>query len=95
MNKYFVYIISYNNNSFKVEISENIIESISGFKSDENSSNIKLVFFEVYDTQQEAMKRKSEIETWLKKKIRLVVELYNPNWEDWSSKINFENTLIN
>jgi predicted GIY-YIG superfamily endonuclease len=46
-----------------------------------------LVYYEVFDNQDGANKRKETFEGWPEKKIKFLIDFVNPEWEDWKNEI--------
>ena len=90
-NQYYVYIITnYSNKVLYVGVSGNLTRRIfehknkliPGFSSRYNLN--KLVFFEAFNTPEEAIAAEKKIKGWLRiKKIQLI-ESINPGWNDLS-----------
>ena len=90
-NQYYVYIITnYSNKVLYVGVSGNLTRRIfehknkliPGFSSRYNLN--KLVFFEAFNTPEEAIAAEKKIKGWLRiKKIQLI-ESINPDWNDLS-----------
>lgn len=90
-NQYYVYIITnYLNNVLYVGVSGNLTRRIfehknkliPGFSSRYNLN--KLVFFEAFNTPEEAISAEKKIKGWLRiKKIQLIKSI-NPSWNDLS-----------
>jgi putative endonuclease len=89
MTQYFVYILTNKyNNVLYVGVSNNLIRRvyehknklISGFTSKYNVN--KLVYYEVYSSIFDAIKREKEIKGWKREKKIALITSFNPEWKD-------------
>jgi hypothetical protein len=60
---------------------------ISFDKNEINFCGKRLVYYEIFNNLTEADLRKQTIESWPEKKIKFLVDLVNPKWEDWKEEI--------
>ena len=86
---YFVYILANrNNNVIYVGMTNNLERRIyehknkilKGFSSKYNLN--KLVYYEIFNTPTEAIKREKEIKKWRREKKNILIESMNKNWND-------------
>ena len=89
MTQYFVYILTNQyNNVLYVGVSNNLIRRvyehknklISGFTSKYNVN--KLVYYEVYSSIFDAIKREKEIKGWKREKKIALITSFNPEWKN-------------
>jgi hypothetical protein len=57
-------------------------------KTEINFCGKRVVYYEIFNSLIEADQRKKTIEGWPEKKIKFLVDLVNPSWEDWKKEIN-------
>jgi putative endonuclease len=94
---YYVYILAnWNNKVIYVGMTNNLERRIyehknkilKGFSSKYNLN--KLVYFEVYNTPNEAIRREKEIKKWRREKKNKLIESMNKNWNDLSIESGFQ-----
>ena len=88
MNKHYVCVIAGNDKSIHIDVIPESLEIKINLNPTENKSDSKLVFYEEYQDKTSADERKNEIDSWMKLRIKKVVDIYNPQWEDWSNRIS-------
>ena len=88
MNKHYVCVIAGNDKSIHIDVIPESLEIKINLNPTENKSDSKLVFYEEYQDKTSADERKNEIDSWMKLRIKKVVDIYNPKWEDWSNRIS-------
>jgi len=88
MNKHYVCVIAGNDKSIHIDVIPEALEIKINLNPTENKSDSKLVFYEEYQDKTSADERKNEIDSWMKLRIKKVVDIYNPKWEDWSNRIS-------
>ena len=93
---YFVYILANrNNNVIYVGMTNNLERRIyehknkilKGFSSKYNLN--KLVYYEIFNTPTEAIKREKEIKKWRREKKNILIESMNKNWNDLIIDLGF------
>ena len=94
MNKHYVCVIAGNDKSIRVDVMPESSEIKINVDPVENNSDKKLVFYEEYLDKTRADERKHEIDSWMKLRIKKVVDIYNPKWEDWSNRISLNHSTI-
>ena len=86
--KYCVYILSNENKRFYIGITSDLVRRIWEHRNAEvfghakKYNKIKLVYFEVFDDPENAIKREKRLKRWNRAwKIKLIEEK-NPDWND-------------
>jgi|GEM_PF-5578681 len=87
MNKHYVCIIASSDKTLHIDVVPGSPEIKISVIPAVGIENNKLVFFEEYRDKPSADERKHEIESWMKLRVKKVVDIYNPQWEDWSPRI--------
>ena len=90
MKQYFVYILASPSRTLYTGVTNNLARRvyehkhklIPGFTSRYNVG--LLVYFETFDTPQEAIAREKQIKGWVRRKKVALIEENNPSWEDLS-----------
>jgi putative endonuclease len=90
MKDYFVYIITNKSKTLYTGITNNLTRIIyehknkllEGFTKKYNIN--KLVYFEVFNNPDDAIRREKQIKGWLRKKKNELIESLNPEWKDLS-----------
>ncbi|MCB8985017.1 MAG: GIY-YIG nuclease family protein [Ardenticatenaceae bacterium] len=90
MEQYFVYILASPSRTLYTGVTNNLARRvyehkhklIPGFTSRYNVG--LLVYFETFNTPQEAIAREKQIKGWVRRKKIALVEENNPSWEDLS-----------
>jgi putative endonuclease len=90
MKDYFVYILTNKSktlytgitNDLNRRVYEHKNKLIEGFTKKYNIS--KLVYFEMFNNPDDAIKREKQIKGWLRKKKIDLIESTNPEWKDLS-----------
>lgn len=94
-NLYAVYIMTnYTNTTLYVGVTNNLLRRVQEHKLKQNTGSFtdkyninKLVYFEITDSIEDALKREKQFKNWQRKwKIELI-EKFNPNFEDLSNEI--------
>lgn len=87
--KYFVYILAnYSNTVFYVGITSNLTKRIYEHKNKlvkgfTKKYNVwKLVYYELYDDVNEALKREKQIKNLVRRKKELLIRKMNPNFKE-------------
>ena len=94
MNKHYVCVIASNDKSIHVDVIHESSEIKIKLNTSEGEAHEKLVFYEEYQDKSGADERKHEIDSWMKLRIKKVVDIYNPQWEDWSNRISLNHSTI-
>ncbi len=94
MNKHYVCVIANNDKSIHIDVVPESSEIKVNLDPIQTKSDSKLVFYEEYQDKLSADERKHEIDSWMKLRIKKVVDIYNPQWEDWSNRISFNHSTI-
>ena len=91
---YYVYIFTNQRNTvLYVGITNNLLRRVSEHKSGKGSIftkkyNInKLLYFELYDDPENAIKREKQIKNYSRKKKEELINQKNPEWQDMSNNI--------
>ena len=92
MKQYFVYIITNKSKTLYTGVTNNLNRRIFehknklviGFTSKYNIG--KLVYFEIFNDIESAIRREKQIKGWLRRKKIELIESVNPNWEDLSNE---------
>lgn len=88
MNKHYVCVIASDDKSLHIDVIPGSSEiKIKVDHPDGKVDKSKLVFYEEYQDATSAEERKHEIESWMKLRVKKVVDIYNPQWEDWAPRI--------
>ena len=95
-NQYYVYILaSQRNGTLYVGITSNIVSRIEQHKKKQNRGftskyNVnRLVYYEAHLMATDAIKREKLIKRWRRKWKLILIEEFNPEWEDLSDKFIF------
>ena len=91
MKDYFVYIMTNKSKTLYTGVTNNLVRRvyehknklIEGFTKKYNIN--KLVYFELFDNPDDAIKREKQIKGWLQKKKIDLIESMNPEWKDLSN----------
>jgi putative endonuclease len=91
MKDYFVYIMTNKSKTLYTGVTNNLVRRvyehknklIEGFTKKYNIN--KLVYFELFDNPDDAIKREKQIKGWLRKKKIDLIESMNPEWKDLSN----------
>ena len=92
MKKYYVYFMTNAHNTvLYVGVTSNLIKRVYEHKIKKNPKSFtarynldKLIYYEVYDTPDEAIAREKQIKKWNRKRKNELVERENPEWKDLS-----------
>ena len=92
MKQFFVYIMTNKSKTLYVGVTNNLqrrvyehkIKMIRGFTSKYNIT--KVVYFEVFNDIESAIKREKQIKGWLRKKKIDLIESMNAEWNDLSEE---------
>jgi putative endonuclease len=92
MKQFYVYIITNKSKTLYVGVTNNLQrrayehknKMIKGFTSKYNIT--KVVYFEVFNDIESAIKREKQIKGWLRKKKIDLIESMNPEWKDLSEE---------
>ncbi len=92
MKQFYVYIMTNKSKTLYVGVTNNLQRRvyehknklIRGFTSKYNIT--KVVFFEVFNDIESAIRREKQIKGWLRKKKIDLIELMNPEWNDLSEE---------
>ena len=88
--KYYVFILTGRSKSLHIGVTDNISREIYENKKralpgfTKWNKNTKLVFFELYNSIEEATAREKELKGWMRKKKIALVESLNYGWKDLS-----------
>ena len=90
MKDYYVYIITNKSKILYTGVSNNLTRRVyehkhklvKGFTKKYNID--KLVYFEVFNNVDDAIRREKQIKGWLRKKKITLIESINPQWKDLS-----------
>jgi putative endonuclease len=90
MKQYYVYIITNKSKTLYTGVTSDLIKRvylhknhlINGFTKKYNITN--LVYYEITNDVNAAIKREKQIKGWLRKKKIALIESINPNWKDLS-----------
>lgn len=90
MKDYYVYIITNKSKTLYTGVSNNLTRRVyehkhklvKGFTKKYNID--KLVYFEVFNNVDDAIRREKQIKGWLRKKKITLIESINPQWKDLS-----------
>lgn len=90
MKDYYVYIITNKSKTLYTGVSNNLTRRVyehkhklvEGFTKKYNID--KLVYFEVFNNVDDAIRREKQIKGWLRKKKITLIESINPQWKDLS-----------
>ena len=90
MKDYYVYIITNKSKILYTGVSNNLTRRVyehkhklvEGFTKKYNID--KLVYFEVFNNVDDAIRREKQIKGWLRKKKITLIESINPQWKDLS-----------
>jgi len=89
MNDYFVYIMTNkSNNVIYTGITNNLIRRVFEHKRGysigftKRYKTIKLVYYELFNDINDAIRREKQIKGWRRKKKIYLIESINPNWND-------------
>ena len=87
--KGYVYLMSNKSNSvIYTGVTNDLIKRVYEHKNKlvkgftEKYNVIKLVYYEIFDYLQDALKREKQIKGWLREKKVNLIELKNPEWND-------------
>ena len=72
-------------NDLKRRLYEHKNEFIEGFTKKYKVN--KLVYFEEYSDVYEAISREKQLKKWRRSKKNRLVEIQNPNWDDWGENL--------
>jgi putative endonuclease len=92
MKQFYVYILANKSKTLYVGVTNNLQRRvyehknklIEGFTSKYNIT--KVVYFEVFNNIESAIKREKQIKGWLRKKKIDLIESMNPEWNDLSEE---------
>ena len=92
MKQSYVYIMTNKSKTLYVGVTNNLQrrvyehknKTIQGFTSKYNIT--KVVYFEVFNDIESAIKREQQIKGWLRKKKIELIESMNPDWNDLSEE---------
>lgn len=92
MKQFYVYIMTNKSKTLYVGVTNNLQrrvyehknKMIRGFTSKYNIT--KVVYFEVFNDIESAIKREKQIKGWLRKKKIDLIESMNPEWNDLSEE---------
>lgn len=92
MKQFYVYIMTNKSKTLYVGVTNNLQRRvyehknklIAGFTSKYNIT--KIVYFEVFNDIDSAIKKEKQIKGWLRKKKIDLIESMNPEWNDLSEK---------
>jgi putative endonuclease len=92
MKQFYVYIMTNKSKTLYVGVTNNLQrrvyehknKMIRGFTSKYNIT--KVVFFEVFNDIESAIRREKQIKGWLRKKKIDLIESMNPEWNDLSEE---------
>lgn len=92
MKQSYVYIMTNKSKTLYVGVTNNLQrrvyehknKTIQGFTSKYNIT--KVVYFEVFNDIESAIKREKQIKGWLRKKKIELIESMNPDWNDLSEE---------
>jgi hypothetical protein len=87
MKKYYICVVENNYKSINVEIVPVSSEIIISFNITGGKTQYKLDLDEEYQDKTSTDELKHEINSWLKLRIKNEVDIYNPQWENWSNWI--------
>ena len=88
MNKHYVCVLAGKDRTLHIDVvSRTSVIKVNLDTINSAEDNYKLVFFEEYQDKSSADERRHEIESWLKLRVQKVVDIFNPQWEDWSNRI--------
>jgi len=90
MNEYYVYILTNKSNTLYVGVTNNLQKRlyehknklVNGFTKKYNLN--KLIYFEIYQNINDAIKREKQIKGWIRKKKIALIKTKNPNFNDLS-----------
>ena len=90
MKQYYVYIMTNKSKTLYTGVTSDLIKRvylhknhlINGFTKKYNIT--KLVYYEITNDVNTAIKREKQIKGWLRKKKIALIESMNPNWKDLS-----------
>lgn len=93
MKDYYVYIMTNNSKTLYTGFSNNLIRRVyehknklvEGFTKKYNIT--KLVYLELFNNPDDAIKREKQIKGWIRKKKIDLIESMNPDWKDLSDGI--------
>ena len=92
MKIFYVYIVTNNSRTIYIGLANNLSRRIYEHKSKlieglTKKYNIhKLVYFEVFNNPDEAIRREKQLKGWLRKKKIALIESTNPEWKDLSEE---------
>jgi len=92
MKNFYVYIVTNNSRTLYIGVTNNLSRRIYEHKSKfiegfTKKYNIhKLVYFEVFNNPDEAIRREKQLKGWLRKKKIALIESTNPEWKDLSEE---------
>ena len=92
MNQYFVYIMTNKSKTLYTGVTNNLQRRVyehkekifKGFTAKYNIT--KLVYFEILNDINSAIRREKQIKGWLRKKKTDLIETTNPEWKDLSEE---------
>ncbi|MGB5288240.1 MAG: GIY-YIG nuclease family protein [Ignavibacteriaceae bacterium] len=92
MKQFYVYIMTNKSKTLYVGVTNNLQrrvyehknQMIEGFTSKYNIT--KVIYFEVFNDIESAIKREKQIKGWLRKKKIDLIESMNPEWNDLSEE---------
>ena len=92
MNQYFVYIMTNKSKTLYTGVTNNLQRRVyehkekifKGFTAKYNVT--KLVYFEIFNDINSAIRREKQIKGWLRKKKIDLIETTNPEWKDLSEE---------
>jgi putative endonuclease len=93
MKDYYIYIITNNSKTLYTGMTNNLKRRIYEHKNKLNEGftkkyNIdKLVYFELFNNPDDALRREKQLKGWLRKKKVELIESINPEWKDLSNGI--------
>ena len=92
MKNFYVYIVTNNSRTLYIGVTNNLSRRIYEHKSKliegfTKKYNIhKLVYFEVFNNPDEAIRREKQLKGWWRKKKIALIKSTNPEWKDLSEE---------
>ena len=91
---YYVYILTNSTNTvIYVGVTNDLRRRLAEHKNDQIEGFTKryhvhkLVYFEEYSEVNDAIAREKQLKRWVRVKKNRLVEMKNPNWDDWGEKL--------
>ena len=72
-------------NDLARRVVEHKSKEVDGFTKDYNIT--RLVYYEFFDSPEDAIRREKQIKGWLRKKKVALIESVNPNWDDLNNDL--------